>query len=66
MAKEITEQQAQTLLNAISDTCTDLALEPEQIIDGIARSLLAVATTFEYQDLKVSIENIGEVKIDLK
>ncbi|OUS26962.1 hypothetical protein A9Q99_17270 [Gammaproteobacteria bacterium 45_16_T64] len=55
----ISEEQLQELANAIADQCDDMELEPEQVLDGIARSLIAAATTFGAKNFRVNVENHG-------
>jgi len=40
-------------------------LSPEQILDGIARSLLGASVAFATKDLKVDIENVGTVQVSV-
>jgi len=55
----ISDEQLQELANAIADQCEKMKLEPEQTLDGIARSLIAAAMTFGTRDFKVNIEDHG-------
>ena len=66
MADRITNEQVQELTNYIADKCQEMALEPEQIVDGIARSLIAAANTFDFADLTVGIDNIGQCSVTLE
>jgi len=43
----------------------ELDLSPEQILDGIARSLLGASVAFGTKDLKVDIENVGTVQVSV-
>ncbi len=62
---EISEEQLQELTNTIADKCEEMGLEPEQVLDGIARSLIAAAITFGTQNLKVEIEYHGSCVVEL-
>lgn len=62
---EINEEQLQELTDLIADKCEVLKLEPEQILDGIARSLIAAATTFGTQCFQVDVENHGTCTVNL-
>ncbi len=55
----ITDKQLQELANAIADQCENMGLNPEQTLDGIARSLIAAAMTFGTKDFKVNVEDHG-------
>ncbi len=66
MSDRITDEQVQELTNYIAEKCQEMDLEAEQIVDGMARSLLAAATTFGFNDLSVSIENVGVCSVKLK
>ncbi|WP_210560147.1 hypothetical protein [Psychrosphaera aestuarii] len=65
MTDRITDKQVQELTNHIADKCEAMGLEPEQIVDGIARALIAAADTFDFADLNVGIDNIGTCKVEL-
>ena len=62
---EISEGQLQELTDTIADKCEAMGLEPEQILDGIARSLIAAATTFGAQNFQLNIEGHGTCKVSL-
>lgn len=66
MTDRITDEQVQELTNHIADKCETMGLEPEQIVDGIARALIAAANTFDYTDLNIVIDNVGTCKVELK
>lgn len=61
----ITNEQVQELTNLIADKCEEMDLEPEQIVDGIARALIAAADTFAFSDLTVRIDDVGVCKVNL-
>ena len=63
MNNNISEEQAQQLLDGIVQICEDLSLESTQILDGLSRSLLSAAHAFGTKDLNVKIDNIGEVTL---
>ena len=58
---EISNEQAQKLMDAIINQCEEMKLEPTQILDGISRSLLGALMAFGTKDLNVEIENVGSV-----
>jgi hypothetical protein len=60
---EISNEQAQELMDAIINQCEEMKLEPTQILDGISRSLLGALMAFGTKDLNVEIENVGSVKV---
>ena len=55
----ISDKQLQELTDIIADQCEEMGLEPEQILDGIARSLIAAAVTFGTRDFKINVEDHG-------
>jgi len=61
----ISDIQSQELMDVISNKCDELDLSPEQILDGIARSLLGASVAFGTKDLKVDIENVGTVQVSV-
>lgn len=62
----ISDVQSQELMDVISSKCDELDLSPEQVLDGIARSLLGASVAFGTKDLKVAIENIGMVQVSVE
>ena len=66
MTDRISDEQVQELTNTIADKCEEMGLEPEQIVDGIARSLIAAAHTFDFSELNVGIDNVGQCDVKLK
>ena len=60
---EISNEQAQELMDAIINQCEEMKLEPTQILDGISRSLLGALMAFGTKDLNVEIENVGSVTV---
>lgn len=60
---EISDEQAQELMDAIINQCEEMKLEPTQILDGISRSLLGALMAFGTKDLNVEIENVGSVTV---
>jgi hypothetical protein len=62
---EISNVQAQQLMDAIITQCEEMNLEPTQILDGISRSLLGALMAFGCKDLNVNIENIGTVQVSI-
>jgi len=52
-------------MDVISSKCEELNLNPEQILDGIARSLLGASVAFGTKDLKMDIENVGTVQVSV-
>lgn len=65
MTDSISDQQAQELMDAIADKCEQMELSATQILDGIARSLLAANIAFESKQLAVDIEGIGKVNVEV-
>ena len=62
----ISDVQSQEFMDVISSKCDELDLSPEQVLDGIARSLLGASVAFGTKDLKVAIENIGMVQVSVE
>lgn len=62
---EISNEQAQELMDAINNQCEEMKLKPTQILDGISRSLLGALMAFGTKDLNVDIENIGTVQVSI-
>jgi len=60
---EISNEQAQKLMDSIINQCEKLGLEPTQILDGIARSLLGATIAFGTKELTVDIEKQGLVQV---
>jgi len=57
--ERITDEQCQELMDGIANICDQMELEPEQILDGIARSLLGATAALGTNKLSVSVENFG-------
>ncbi|KPV98310.1 hypothetical protein AN214_00071 [Pseudoalteromonas sp. P1-9] len=66
MNNNITDEQAQQLLDGIVQICEQLDLESTQILDGLSRSLLSAAQAFGTKDLNVQIDNVGKVTVKLQ
>lgn len=64
-AKKLSDEQSQELMDAIINQCEGMGLEPTQILDGIARSLLGAVMAFGTKDLSVDIENAGTVHVSV-
>jgi hypothetical protein len=62
---EISESDAQALLDAIASISHELGLEPVQILDGVSRSLLSLAVAFGTKKLSVDIDDVGTCKVNL-
>lgn len=58
MTEEISDEQAQELMDV-----KKMELEPKQILDGIARTLLSATIAFETKSLTVNIDNVGSVEV---
>jgi hypothetical protein len=65
VATQISNEQAQKLMDAIINQCEEMKLEPTQVLDGISRSLLGTLMAFGTKDLNVDIENIGTVQASI-
>mgnify|MGYP000013950383 CR=1 FL=1 len=61
----LTNEQAEQLSNAIAQVCEDLALAPEQILDGISRTLLSASATFEVPAFTLNIEGVGRCSVEM-
>jgi len=61
--EQITDEQCQQLMDGIVNLCEEMALEPQQILDGIARSLLGATAALGTSKLSVSIENFGSCEV---
>ncbi|MCG8667844.1 MAG: hypothetical protein MI867_00395 [Pseudomonadales bacterium] len=61
----ISEEQLQELADAIADKCDDMGLDHEQILDGIASTLLAAAATFGVPKFNKTLESHGVCVVTL-
>jgi hypothetical protein len=61
----ITDDQADELSGYIARKCTEMELMPEQMMDGIARTLIAAADNFETNDFTLTIAGVGDCKVSL-
>lgn len=61
----LNNQQVQELTDCIADKCEELEFTPEEILDAIARSLIAASHTFEVRDVTVSIDGVGVCSVTL-
>lgn len=62
---EINEDQLQQLTDCIAEKCESMELQPEQILDGVARSLIAAATAFGTKSFQLEIESHGTCTVNL-
>lgn len=60
---QISDEQAQELMDTIADKCDELALEPEQILDGIARALLGASAAFGTKNVSLTIAGVGTCEV---
>ena len=65
MSKQITDEQSQELMDGIAQLCGEMELEPEQILDGIARSLMGACSALGTSNLTVSVDNFGQCEVKL-
>ena len=65
MSADLSDEQAQLLMDRIVAICEEMALEPEQILDGLARVLMSATNAFEKLDVTVKIEGFGECNVKL-
>ncbi|GAA0853170.1 hypothetical protein [Aliiglaciecola litoralis] len=65
MSEQLSDEQSQQLMDAIIISCEEMALTPEQILDGLGRAMLSAAATFEKSNVTVSIENFGQCTVSL-
>ena len=49
----------------IADKCEEMGLEPEQIVDGIARALISASHTFDFADIEIGIDDVGSCTVKL-
>jgi len=61
----LTNEKADQLSNAIAQVCEDLALEPEQILDGISRTLLSASATFNVPAFTLNIDGVGKCSVEM-
>ena len=66
MSDRISDEQVQELTNYIAQKCQDMELDEQQIVDGMARAMIAAAATFGFEDLSVSIDNVGNCSVKLE
>ncbi len=65
MSDQLTDEQAQELMDSIITQCEAMELLPEQILDGLGRSLMSAANAFDKKQVTVSISGFGSCKVDL-
>lgn len=65
MSEQISDEQAQELMDTIAEKCDELALEPQQILDGIARALLGATAAFGTRQLSLSIAGVGQCDVTM-
>ncbi|MCG7531056.1 hypothetical protein MHM98_06795 [Psychrobium sp. MM17-31] len=65
MSNQLTDEQSQELMDAIANICGEMELEPEQILDGIARSLMGACSALGTANLTVSVDNFGQCEVKL-
>ncbi|MGB0833877.1 MAG: hypothetical protein ACPG8A_05690 [Psychrobium sp.] len=65
MSNQLTDEQSQELMDAIANICGEMELEPEQILDGIARSLMGACSALGTTNLTVSVDNFGQCEVKL-
>lgn len=63
--EQITDQQCQELMDGIANLCSEMELEPEQILDGIARSLLGACSALGTTNLTVSVDDFGKCEVSI-
>jgi hypothetical protein len=65
VSDQLTDDQAQQLLDAIIAQCENMDLDAQQILDGLGRSIMSAADAFGKTDVTVSIENFGQCRVKL-
>ncbi|MFD2178409.1 hypothetical protein [Veronia pacifica] len=66
MTERIPEEQAQELSDFIAKKCIEMELEPEQILDGLARVLLGVTNDLGAGGFDLDIEGFGKCSVELE
>lgn len=61
--EQISDEQCQELMDGIANLCGEMELEPEQILDGIARSLLGACSALGTANLTVSVDGFGKCEV---
>ena len=63
--ERISDDQCLELMDGIADLCDQMDLAPEQILDGIARSLLGATSALGTNELSVSVEGFGSCNVTI-
>ena len=66
MINRISEKDAQELSSLIAEKCLELNLEPEQILDGLARVLLGATNDLNVEGFDLNIEGFGRCTVNLE
>lgn len=65
MNNQLTDEQSQELMDSIATICGEMELEPEQILDGIARSLMGACSALGTANLTVTVDGFGQCEVSL-
>lgn len=65
MTADLSDEQAQLLMDRIVAICEEMELGPEQILDGLGRVLISATDAFEKSDVSVKIDGFGECNVKL-
>ncbi|RXJ73931.1 hypothetical protein CS022_06520 [Veronia nyctiphanis] len=65
MTNRIPEEQAQELSDCIAEKCVEMGLEPDQILDGLARVLLGATNDLGVEGFELNIEDFGRCSVEL-
>ena len=66
MSNRISEEKAQELSSFIAEKCIEMDLEPEEILDGLARVLLGATHDLAVGEFKLEIEKFGHCHVSLE
>jgi len=65
VSEQLSDEQAQVLMDSIIQQCEEMDLLPEQILDGLGRSLMSAANAFDKKQVTVTIADFGTCKVVL-
>lgn len=66
MNADLSDEQAQELMDSIILKCEEMDLTSEQILDGLGRVLMSAADAFEKSDVTVNIAGFGVCNVKLE
>ena len=65
MSEQLSDEQAKELMDSIIERCEIMDLHPDQILDGLGRSLMSAANAFDKKHVTVTIPGFGTCNVQL-